>query len=164
MHIDHVGCILQLLTVGAAAALEQCFQALGVSVQFIKVHHEADGSFFPNSIPNRILPENRAASFDVVKARQDDMGIAWDGGFDRCFLLDENGECTEGYYIVGQLAEAFLKKEPGARIIHDPRLTKNTIDICERHGYQTIQSKTGHTFIKKRLRKENTIYCGEISA
>ena len=144
-------------------ALEQCFQAMGAKVEFIKVHHQPDGSF-PNGIPNPLLPENRAATADAVKAHKADMGIAWDGDFDRCFLFDENGRFIEGYYIVGLLAEAFLNKEPGAKIIHDPRLTWNTIDIVERAGGQAIQSKTGHAFIKERMRKENAIYGGEMSA
>jgi len=144
-------------------ALEQRFKALGAPVEFIKVHHQPDGSF-PNGIPNPILLENRAATADVVKAYGADMGIAWDGDFDRCFLFDESGAFIEGYYIVGLLAKAFLKKEPGARIIHDPRLTWNTIDICAQHGGQAIQSKTGHAFIKERMRKENAIYGGEMSA
>jgi len=144
-------------------ALELRFKALGAPVEFIKVHHQPDGSF-PNGIPNPILPENRAATADVVKAHGADMGIAWDGDFDRCFLFDESGAFIEGYYIVGLLAEAFLKKEPGAKIIHDPRLTWNTIDICQQNGGQAIQSKTGHAFIKERMRKENAIYGGEMSA
>lgn len=144
-------------------ALEQRFQALSVPVEFIKVHHNPDGTF-PNGIPNPILSENRPATAEAVKAHGADMGIAWDGDFDRCFLFDENGEFIEGYYIVGLLAEAFLKKEPGAKIIHDPRLTWNTIDICQQNGGQAIQSKTGHAFIKERMRKENAIYGGEMSA
>jgi len=92
------------------------------------------------------------------------MGIAWDGDFDRCFLFDERGEFIEGYYIVGLLAEAFLKKHPGEKIIHDPRLTWNTIDVVRRSGGQPIQSKTGHAFIKERMRLENAIYGGEMSA
>lgn len=144
-------------------ALEQRFHALNAKVEFIKVHHNPDGTF-PNGIPNPILPENRAATADVVKAHNADMGIAWDGDFDRCFLFDENGDFIEGYYIVGLLAEAFLKKEQGAKIIHDPRLTWNTIDICQQNGGQAIQSKTGHAFIKERMRKENAIYGGEMSA
>jgi phosphomannomutase/phosphomannomutase/phosphoglucomutase len=144
-------------------ALEQRFQALGARIEFIKVHHQPDGNF-PNGIPNPLLPENRAATAEAVKAHNADMGIAWDGDFDRCFLFDENGRFIEGYYIVGLLAEAFLKKEPGGKIIHDPRLTWNTIDICQQHGGQAIQSKTGHAFIKERMRKENAIYGGEMSA
>ena len=144
-------------------ALEQRFQVMGARVEFIKVHHQPDGSF-PNGIPNPLLPDNRAATAEAVKAHNADMGIAWDGDFDRCFLFDEHGAFIEGYYIVGLLAEAFLQKEPGAKIIHDPRLTWNTIDICEKHAGQAIQCKTGHAFIKERMRKENAIYGGEMSA
>lgn len=144
-------------------ALEARFQQLGVPVEFVKVHHAPDGHF-PNGIPNPILPENRAATADAVRASGAAMGIAWDGDFDRCFLFDEQGEFIEGYYIVGLLAEAFLQKEAGAKIIHDPRLTWNTLDICRTYGGQAIQSKTGHAFIKERMRKENAIYGGEMSA
>ncbi|MGZ5819615.1 MAG: phosphomannomutase CpsG [Burkholderiaceae bacterium] len=144
-------------------ALEQKFAAAHVSVEFIKVHHEPDSNF-PNGIPNPLLPENRAATAEAVKRYQADMGIAWDGDFDRCFLFDESGEFIEGYYIVGLLAEAFLRKHPGEKIIHDPRLTWNTIDMVLRAGGQPIQSKTGHAFIKERMRAENAIYGGEMSA
>ena len=144
-------------------AIEQAFEKIGAPVTFIKVHHEADGTF-PNGIPNPLLPENRAATADAVRAAKADMGIAWDGDFDRCFLFDENGEFIEGYYIVGLLAEAFLRKHPGEKIIHDPRLTWNTIDIVQQAGGTAIQSKTGHAFIKERMRSENAIYGGEMSA
>lgn len=131
--------------------------------RFIKVHHEPDGSF-PNGIPNPLLPENRSATSEAVVANQADFGIAWDGDFDRCFLFDETGAFIEGYYIVGLLAEALLKKEPGAKIIHDPRLTWNTIDMVTQAGGIPVQSKTGHAFIKERMRAENAIYGGEMSA
>lgn len=144
-------------------ALEQRFQEDGVPVTFIKLNHEADGTF-PNGIPNPLLPENRAATAAAVKTHKADMGIAWDGDFDRCFLFDENGGFIEGYYIVGLLAEAFLKKHPGEKIIHDPRLTWNTLDRVSRAGGQAIQSKTGHAFIKERMRAENAVYGGEMSA
>lgn len=147
----------------AIDAIEQKFAAAKAPVEFIKVHHEPDGDF-PNGIPNPLLPENRAATAEAVKRHQADMGIAWDGDFDRCFLFDERGEFIEGYYIVGLLAEAFLKKRPGEKIIHDPRLTWNTIDVVLRAGGQPIQSKTGHAFIKERMRAENAIYGGEMSA
>ena len=114
--------------------------------------------------PNPLLPENRKATADAVLANQADMGIAWDGDFDRCFLFDENGEFIEGYYIVGLLAEAFLNKNPGEKVIHDPRLTWNTIDIVKRAGVIPVQSKTGHAFIEERMRAEDTIYGGEMSA
>lgn len=144
-------------------AIEAVFKQQGVPVTFIKVNHQPDGTF-PNGIPNPLLPENRSATAEAVKAHQADMGIAWDGDFDRCFLFDENGEFIEGYYIVGLLAAAFLAKHSGEKVIHDPRLTWNTIDVVTRAGGIPIQSKTGHAFIKERMRAENAIYGGEMSA
>ncbi len=144
-------------------AIEEAFSKLEVPVEFIKVHHNPDGSF-PNGIPNPLLPENRQATAAAVKEAGADMGIAWDGDFDRCFLFDENGEFIEGYYIVGLLAEAFLLKNPGEKIIHDPRLTWNTIDIVKAAGGVPVQSKTGHAFIKERMRLEGAVYGGEMSA
>ncbi|WP_461534812.1 phosphohexomutase domain-containing protein [Spongorhabdus nitratireducens] len=147
----------------AVDAIEAHFQANNVPVSFIKIHHEPNGNF-PNGIPNPILPDNRQATIDAVKEHKADMGIAWDGDFDRCFLFDENGGFIEGYYIVGLLAEAFLQKQPGSKIIHDPRLTWNTIDIVEAAGGKAVQSKTGHAFIKERMREEDAVYGGEMSA
>src|SRR5690606_24764254 len=147
----------------ALDAIEAELQQKGVPITFVKVHHTPDPTF-PNGIPNPLLEENRAATANAVIEHKADMGIAWDGDFDRCFLFDEQGGFIEGYYIVGLLAEAFLKKYPGEKIIHDPRLTWNTIDICQQNGGHAIQSKTGHAFIKERMRKENAIYGGEMSA
>ncbi|MES9963879.1 MAG: phosphomannomutase CpsG [Candidatus Sedimenticola sp. 20ELBAFRAG] len=144
-------------------AMEQRLNALDIPIRFHKVHHEPDGSF-PNGIPNPLLPDNRSATSSAVTSQGADMGIAWDGDFDRCFLFDENGNFIEGYYIVGLLAEAFLKKAPGEKIIHDPRLTWNTIDIVQAAGGTPVQSKTGHAFIKERMRLENAVYGGEMSA
>lgn len=132
-------------------------------LQFIKVHHEADGNF-PNGIPNPLLPENRDSTVKAVQAHGADLGIAWDGDFDRCFFFDENGRFIEGYYLVGLLAEAFLRKNAGAKIVHDPRLTWNTIASVTEAGGVAIQSKTGHAFIKERMRKEDAVYGGEMSA
>jgi len=132
-------------------------------VEFVKVHHQPDGNF-PNGIPNPLLPGNRAATADAVREHKADLGIAWDGDFDRCFLFDETGEFIEGYYIVGLLAAALLVRQPGSKIIHDPRLIWNTIEIVERAGGVPVQSKTGHAFIKERMRKEDAIYGGEMSA
>jgi phosphomannomutase/phosphomannomutase/phosphoglucomutase len=144
-------------------AIEARMVSAGSPVQFIKVHHQPDGTF-PHGIPNPLLPENRAATAAAVRAHGADMGIAWDGDFDRCFLFDERGEFIEGYYIVGLLAEAFLRKHPGEKIIHDPRLYWNTVDTVQRAGGIPVQSKTGHAFIKERMRAENAIYGGEMSA
>jgi phosphomannomutase len=144
-------------------ALEQQFQARHIPIAFIKVHHHPDGHF-PNGIPNPLLPENRTATADAVRAHQADFGVAWDGDFDRCFLFDETGAFIEGYYIVGLLAEVFLAKHPGEKIIHDPRLTWNTVDVVQQAGGMAVQSKTGHAFIKERMRLENAVYGGEMSA
>jgi phosphomannomutase len=132
-------------------------------VEMVKICHEPDGSF-PNGIPNPLLPENRSLTRDAVLEHGADLGIAWDGDFDRCFLFDEKGTFIEGYYIVGLLAQAFLMEVPGEKIIHDPRLSWNTIDVVKRAGGIAVQSKTGHAFIKERMRAENAIYGGEMSA
>ena len=131
--------------------------------EFIKLHHEPDGNF-PNGVPNPLLPENRTAAIAAVREHGADLGIGWDGDFDRCFFYDETGEFIEGYYLVGLLAETFLKREPGARIVHDPRLTWNTVDIVAGLGGEPVQTKCGHAFIKERMRSENAIYGGEMSA
>jgi phosphomannomutase len=131
--------------------------------QFVKVHHQPDGTF-PNGVPNPLLEENRGSTIDALKASGADMGIAWDGDFDRCFFFDEKGNFIEGYYVVGLLAEAFLAHNKGAAIVHDPRLTWNTLAICEQFGGRAVQSKTGHAFIKERMRKEDAVYGGEMSA
>lgn len=144
-------------------AIEARFREMAVPVDLIKIHHEPDGAF-PHGIPNPLLPENRAATAEAVIAHGADMGIAWDGDFDRCFLFDETGKFIEGYYIVGLLAAAFLARHLGEKIIHDPRLTWNTVDIVTAAGGVPIQSKTGHAFIKERMRKENAVYGGEMSA
>ncbi len=132
-------------------------------LEMTKICHEPDGTF-PNGIPNPLLPENRSATSDAVLANGAGLGIAWDGDFDRCFFFDEQGRFIEGYYIVGLLADAFLVRQKNARIIHDPRLTWNTIDIVEKAGGQAVMSKTGHAFIKERMRTEDAVYGGEMSA
>lgn len=143
--------------------IESELKKKNVPVTFIKIHHHADGQF-PNGIPNPLLPENRSDTSNAVIKYQADMGIAWDGDFDRCFLFDEKGCFIEGYYIVALLANAFLKKSPNEKIIHDPRLTWNTIDVVKKNKGIPIQSKTGHAFIKEIMRKEDAIYGGEMSA
>ncbi|MDH0834287.1 phosphomannomutase CpsG [Acinetobacter johnsonii] len=144
-------------------AIEEKFKALNIPVEFIKIHHEADGNF-PNGIPNPILIENRDSTSQAVLKHGADMGIAWDGDFDRCFLFDEKGQFIEGYYIVGLLAQAFLLKQAGEKIVHDPRLTWNTLDIVEKHQGIAVQSKSGHAFIKDVMREHNAVYGGEMSA
>jgi phosphomannomutase/phosphomannomutase/phosphoglucomutase len=131
--------------------------------EFIKVNHKPDGHF-PNGVPNPMLEENRAATADVVRKSSADVGLAWDGDYDRCFFFDERGLFIEGYYLVGLLAETFLKHEPGARIVHDPRLTWNTLDIVRRNGGTPVLCKSGHAFIKQKMREVDAAYGGEMSA
>ena len=128
-----------------------------------KVHHNPDGNF-PHGVPNPLLEENRLPTIQSIKETKAAIGIAWDGDFDRCFFFDENGDFIEGYYIVGLLAEAFLKKQPGGKVVHDPRLIWNTIAIAEEFQGEAVQSKTGHAFIKERMRLEDAVYGGEMSA
>ena len=131
--------------------------------EFIRIHHEPNGNF-PNGIPNPLLPENRHATSQAVKDHKADLGIAWDGDFDRCFFFDHNGHFIEGYYLVGMLAQAILAKHPGGKIVHDPRLTWNTIEMVEQSGGKCILSKSGHAFIKEKMRGEDAVYGGEMSA
>lgn len=143
--------------------IESQFKLLNVPIEFIKVHHQPDHTF-PNGIPNPLLPENRADTTNAVVKHKADMGIAWDGDFDRCFLFDETGAFIEGYYIVGLLAEAFLQKNANEKIIYDPRVYWNTEDIIKQNGGIPVMSKTGHAFIKERMRLEDAVYGGEMSA
>ncbi len=130
---------------------------------FIKIHDTPDGTF-PNGVPNPLLHEKRAVTAEAVQQHNADLGIAWDGDFDRCFLYDENGRFIEGYYIVGLLAEAILEHSPGSTILHDPRLTWNTIDRVKAAGGHPLMTRTGHAFIKENMRKHDGIYGGEMSA
>ncbi|WP_275666976.1 phosphomannomutase [Dyella terrae] len=131
--------------------------------EFVRIQDEPDGHF-PHGIPNPLLPENRQATADAVRAHGADFGIAWDGDFDRCFFFDASGRFIEGYYLVGLLATALLAKHPGEKIIHDPRLTWNTVEMVKSAGGVPVMSKTGHAFIKERMRAENAVYGGEMSA
>lgn len=131
--------------------------------EFVKIHHAPDGAF-PHGVPNPLIEENRQVTARAVRETGADLGIAWDGDFDRCFFFDENGDFVEGYYLVGFLAEAFLRKQPSSRIVHDPRLTWNTIELVESYGGEPVQSKTGHAFIKRVMRDRDAVYGGEMSA
>ncbi len=132
-------------------------------IKMIKVFNEPD-SDFPNGVPNPLLVENRKPTTDAVLKNNADLGVAWDGDYDRCFFTDEKGNFIEGYYIVGILAKSILKKFPGEKIVHDPRLVWNTLDVVEQSDGVAIQSKSGHAFIKQKMREVNSIYGGEMSA
>ncbi len=132
-------------------------------VKMIKIFNEPD-SEFPNGVPNPLLVENRKPTIDAVLKNNADLGVAWDGDYDRCFFFDEKGNFIEGYYIVGLLAKSILKKYPGEKIVHDPRLIWNTLDVVNRSNGIAVQSKSGHAFIKEKMREVNSIYGGEMSA
>ncbi len=147
---------------GAGIVIDQL--APHLPFEFIRLQHDPDGTF-PNGIPNPLLPENRATTSAAVRTHAADFGIAWDGDFDRCFFFDSDGNFIEGYYLVGLLASALLERAPrGSRVIHDPRLIWNTIDMVREAGGVPVMSKTGHAFIKERMRAEDAIYGGEMSA
>jgi phosphomannomutase len=132
-------------------------------IKMIKVFHQPDGNF-PNGVPNPMLEENRKPTIEAIKNNNADLGVAWDGDYDRCFFFDEKGNFIEGYYIVGLLAKSILKKHPGEKIIYDPRLIWNTIEIVKKNNGIPVMSKSGHAYIKQKMREVNAIYGGEMSA
>lgn len=159
-----VGALSVLLDPGngaAGVALEKLLPCFDLKVT--KRQFEPDGNF-PNGVPNPILEESRAGTVEALKASKHDFGVAWDGDYDRCFFFDEHGNFIEGYYIVGLLAQALLTAEPGHAIVYDPRLTWNTLDIVERLGGKAVICKSGHAFIKEKMRGVDAIYGGEMSA
>lgn len=152
---------------GAAAAaytaIKQELENLAAPLEFVDQFLEPDASF-PNGIPNPLLVENQPVTREKVLASQADIGVAFDGDFDRCFFFDETGQFIPGEYIVGLLADIFLDKEPAAAIVHDPRVVLNTRDVIAAKGGQAMQSKTGHAFVKQVMRKHEAVYGGEMSA
>jgi phosphomannomutase len=147
---------------GCAGLVVERIEAL-LPHKIIKVHHTPDGTF-PHGVPNPLLEENRAPTIDAVRREKADLGLAWDGDFDRCFFFDSEGAFIEGYYMVGLLAEELLRRSKGSAVIHDPRLVWNTVEMVEAAGGRAVMSKTGHAFIKERMRKEDAVYGGEMSA
>jgi phosphomannomutase len=172
---DYIGHLLSYIDPGTLAPLKVVVNAGNgcagpvldalekhLPCRFIKIHHEPDPTF-PHGVPNPLLPENRQATAEAVLAQRGAMGLAWDGDFDRCFFFDEQGVFIEGYYLVGLIAQALLARHPGEAIIHDPRLTWNTREMVQEAGGRPVLCKTGHAFIKERMRRENALYGGEMS-
>ncbi|WP_347266276.1 phosphomannomutase [Paracoccus sp. (in: a-proteobacteria)] len=135
----------------------------GAPLRFVRINHDPDPAF-PNGIPNPLLPENQPMTAEAVRAHGADLGLAWDGDFDRCFFFDGQGNFIPGEYVVGLLAAAFLERHPGARIVHDPRVVLNTRDVIAAAGGQAVQARTGHAFVKRAMRESGAIYGGEMSA
>ncbi len=146
---------------GAGTVLESLEGHL--PLQFVRLNYTPDGNF-PNGVPNPMLAENRAVTAEAVVAEGADLGIAWDGDFDRCFFFDDKGAFVEGYYLVGLLAARALSRHPGGPIVHDPRLVWNTEEVVRAHGGVPVVSKSGHAFIKEKMREVDGVYGGEMSA
>lgn len=147
---------------GCAGAIVDLLEAQ-LPVEFVRLHHQPDGTF-PHGVPNPLLPQNREETAEAVIANKADLGIAWDGDFDRCFFWDERGNFIEGYYMVGLLAQEMLRRQKGAKILHDPRLVWNTVEVVKAAGGIPLQTRTGHALIKERMWEEQALYGGEMSA
>lgn len=145
----------------AGLALDSLIPSL--PLQFSRMNWEPDGHF-PNGVPNPILEESRASTEAALREGSFDFGVAWDGDYDRCFFFDGDGHFIEGYYIVGLLAHALLVDNPHQTIIYDPRLYWNTLDIVGKLGGRAVVCKSGHAFIKEKMRAEDAVYGGEMSA
>jgi phosphomannomutase len=147
---------------GMAGAVLELLRA-HLPFEFITLYPIPDGTF-PHGVPNPLLPENREVTATTVREVGADLGLAWDGDFDRCFFYDERGKFIDGYYLVGLLAQQALLRSPGAAIVHDPRLVWNTEELVREAGGRPVVNKSGHAFIKERMRREDAAYGGEMSA
>src|SRR2546423_7025122 len=133
-------------------------------LKLTKLNWEPDGTF-PKGSPDPMQPANRAETEELVRNGRFDFAAIWDADADRCMFLDEKGEFISGAYVTALLADVLLTKQGGDnKIIFDPRVIWPTTKVCERQGAEAIISKSGHAFIKDRMRKENAIFAGEMSA
>ena len=144
-------------------ALAEGLAKRGSRLDLVRMHHDPDGSF-PNGVPNPLLPENRPLTELAVKAAGVDMGVAFDGDFDRCFLFDGQGAFLDGEHVVALLARAHLSLHPGAAIVHDPRVRWAVEATVARAGGQSVLAPTGHVFLKDAMRRTGAVYGGELSA
>ncbi|MGB2716596.1 MAG: phosphomannomutase/phosphoglucomutase [Vicinamibacterales bacterium] len=123
---------------------------------------EVDGTF-PNHEANPLIEENRRDIVEQVKRDRADIGIAWDGDADRCFFIDGTGEFIAGDFITALLAEAFLIKHPGAKVVYDVRASYAVKDIVAKYGGTALMNRVGHAFFKRRMREEGAIFGGEVT-
>jgi phosphomannomutase len=129
----------------------------------VRCHFEPDGSF-PNHEPNPLLPENREFIVAKVAEEKADLGVAYDGDADRCFFVDDTGEFVPGDFATALLAEAVLAKHPGEKVIYDVRASWAVPETISRAGGLPLASRVGHAFIKQRMRAEDAVFAGEVSA
>jgi phosphomannomutase len=123
---------------------------------------EVDGTF-PNHEANPLIEENRRDIVERVVKDGADIGIAWDGDADRCFFIDGTGEFIAGDFITALLAEAFLIRHPGAKIVYDVRASHAVKDIVAKYGGSALMNRVGHAFFKRRMREEGAIFGGEVT-
>lgn len=145
----------------AGRALDKLLEGTNISIE--KLNYEPDGNF-PKGRPDPLIPENRNELSQLVIDTHADFGVAWDADADRCFFFTEKGEFIEGYFVTALLAKIFLERKNDEGIIHDTRLTWAIEDIVKEYGGIDIPTKAGHSFIKERMRKENAVFGGEMSA
>ncbi len=146
----------------AGEVITKCIQKYELPITPVGLYMEPDGSF-PQGRPDPMYEQNQKAFAHVIREAHADFGCAWDADADRCFFFDAEGEFVDGYYITAILAQLMLEREPGANIIHDPRLTWATIETVEEHGGVPLINRVGHSFIKARMREMNAIFGGENS-
>jgi phosphomannomutase len=123
---------------------------------------DVDGTF-PNHEANPLIEENRRDIVERVKLDKADIGIAWDGDADRVFFIDGTGEFVAGDFVTALLAEAFLIRHPGAKIVYDVRASYAVKDIVAKYGGTALMNRVGHAFFKRRMREENAIFGGEVT-
>ena len=128
----------------------------------VETYWRPDGEF-PDHEPNPLLEENRRAIVERVRSEGADLGIAWDGDADRCFFIDDTGEFVAGDFLTALLAEALLRKEPGATILYDVRASRAVRDVVERDGGTAEVNRVGHAFFKSRMRETGAAFGGEVS-
>jgi len=136
--------------------------AIYVPTDIIKLNFDPDGNF-PKGKPDPLIAENRKEMSQMVVDKNADFGVVWDADADRCFFIDRKGRFMEGSYVLAILAKIMLAKNPGAKVIADPRIVGPTKKATEKAGGKLILSKAGHSFIKERMRKEDAVYAGENS-
>ena len=129
----------------------------------VECYFEPDGSF-PNHEPNPLLPENRAFIVEQTRSLGADLGVAYDGDADRCFFVDDSGEFVPGDFVTALLAQAMLAKEPGRKVIYDVRASWGVPRAIEEAGGMPLVNRVGHAFIKHRMREEDALFAGEVSA
>ncbi len=129
----------------------------------VRCYFDPDGSF-PNHEPNPLLPENREFIVRKVKEESADLGVAYDGDADRCFFVDDTGEFVPGDFATALMAQAVLEKAAGEKVIYDVRASWAVPETIERAGGIPLVNRVGHAFIKQRMRAEDAVFAGEVSA